>query len=128
MLVDSAHIQESDVKYINRTRIQKELDPIDPLYTIEDAEIALQQFVGKNYDDWFEIDEEIEVCFTVVGHILGAAAVNLKIKEEGKIHTLCYTGDIGRKKHHIIKVQNLFLLQNTLFANLLTVIVYTKAL
>ncbi|KJS04307.1 MAG: metallo-beta-lactamase [Flavobacteriales bacterium BRH_c54] len=103
MLVDSAHIQESDVKYINRARIQKELDPIDPLYTIEDAEIALQQFVGKNYDDWFEIDDEIEVCFTVVGHILGAAAVNLKIKEEGKIHTLCYTGDIGRKKHHIIK-------------------------
>src|SRR5690606_24514521 len=77
MLIDSAHIQESDVKYINRARIQKELDFIDPLYTIEDAQIALQQFVGKNYDDWFEIDDEIEVCFTVVGHILGAAAVNL---------------------------------------------------
>ncbi|MDT8413699.1 MAG: MBL fold metallo-hydrolase [Vicingaceae bacterium] len=103
MLVDSAHIQESDVKYINRARIQKELEPIEPLYTIADAQIALQQFVGKNYDDWFKIDEEIEVCFTIVGHILGAAAVNLKIKEEGIINTLCYTGDIGRKQHHIIK-------------------------
>lgn len=103
MLVDSAHIQESDMKYINRARIQKELEPIEPLYTIEDAEKSLLQFVGKDYDEWFEIDEEIEVCFTVVGHILGAAAVNLKIKENGQVHRLCFTGDIGRKKHQIIK-------------------------
>lgn len=103
MLIDSAHIQEADLKYINRARIQKDLAPVEPLYTIADAEIALKQFVGLDYNKWTSIDDDFEVYFTIVGHILGAAAVNLKIKEEGQIHRLCYTGDIGRNQHKIIK-------------------------
>lgn len=103
MLIDSAHIQEADLKYINRARIQKELEPIEPLYTIAEAEIALTHFVGLDFNKWAKIDDEIEICFTIVGHILGAAAVNLKIKENGQLHKVCYTGDIGRNEHKIIK-------------------------
>lgn len=103
MLIDSAHIQEADLKYINRARIQKELDPIEPLYTIAEAKIALTYFEGLDFNKWIKIDDEVELCFTVVGHILGAAATNLKIKENGQIHKLCYTGDIGRNEHKIIK-------------------------
>lgn len=103
MLVDSAHIQESDARYTNRRREQKGLEPIDPLYTIEDAKTALLQFESVKFEEWFKIDEEVDLCFTVVGHILGAGAINLKIKENGKTHKLCYTGDIGRQNHKIIK-------------------------
>ncbi len=103
MLIDSAHIQEQDVEYINRRREQKGLDPILPLYTIEDAQVSLNHLVGYDYEKWVKIDEDVELCFTVVGHILGASAVNLKIKENGKVHKLCYTGDIGRQNHKIIK-------------------------
>ncbi|MDF1672320.1 MAG: MBL fold metallo-hydrolase [Vicingaceae bacterium] len=103
MLVDSAHIQESDVAYTNRRREQKGLSLIEPLYTIEDAKKALEHFKGVEYEKWIKIDDELELCFTIVGHILGAGAVNLKIKENGKTHKLCYTGDIGRQNHKIIK-------------------------
>ncbi len=103
MLVDSAHIQEADVKYINKARFQKNLEPIEPLYTTEDALASLNHFVGVKYETWLKIDDEIELCFTLIGHILGAGAVNLKIKEKGKVHRLCYTGDIGRPHHKIIK-------------------------
>lgn len=103
MLVDSAHIQESDVAYTNRRREQKGLSLLEPLYTIEDARKSLEHFKGVEYDKWIKIDDDIELCFTLVGHILGAGAVNLKIKENGKTHRLCYTGDIGRQNHKIIK-------------------------
>lgn len=103
MLIDSAHIQEADVKYVNKARIQKNLEPIEPLYTIEDAQASLVHFQGINYDKWIKIDDEVELCFTVIGHILGAGAINLKIKENGNVHKLCYTGDIGRPNHKIIK-------------------------
>lgn len=103
MLVDSAHIQEADVRYVNKARAQKDLDLIEPLYTIEDALESLKYFKGVDYEKWIKIDNEIELCFTVVGHILGAGAVNLKIKENGNVHKLCYTGDIGRPDHKIIK-------------------------
>lgn len=103
MLVDSAHIQESDIAYTNRRRKQKGLSLIEPLYTIEDAKKALEHFKGVEYEKWIKIDDELELCFTLVGHILGAGAVNLKIKENGKTHKLCYTGDIGRQNHKIIK-------------------------
>lgn len=102
MLVDSAHIQESDAAYRNKKRsIEKE--KIVPLYTIEEANYALNQFVSSPYDKWIKIDEDVDLCFTVVGHILGAAAINLKIKENGVTHKVCYTGDIGRQNHRIIK-------------------------
>lgn len=103
MLIDSAHIQESDVKYMNRSREQKGLDLIEPLYTIEDAQKSLLQFVGVDFDKWIKIDNDISFCFTIVGHILGAGAINMKIKENGNIHKVCYTGDIGRQNHKIIK-------------------------
>ncbi len=102
MLVDSAHIQESDAAYRNKRR-SSDKEPRVPLYTIEDAKKALNQFKGISYNKWINIDEEIELCFTVIGHILGAGAINLKIKENGKTHKVCYTGDIGRQKHRIIK-------------------------
>lgn len=103
MLVDSAHIQEADVKYLNNARAQKDMELLEPLYTIEDAIASLSHFKGVDYDIWIKIDDEIDLCFTVIGHILGAGAVNLKIKEKGKVHRLCYTGDIGRPDHKIIK-------------------------
>lgn len=103
MLVDSAHIQEADVRYVNKARAQKELELIEPLYTIEDALESLKYFTPVNYNNWIKVDDDVELCFTVVGHILGAAAVNLKVNEDGYVNRVCYTGDIGRTEHKIIK-------------------------
>ena len=43
MLRDSGHIQESDIAYANKKRAKKGLPPMEPLYTLEDAEKISKQ-------------------------------------------------------------------------------------
>jgi metallo-beta-lactamase family protein len=54
-------------------------------------------------DEWHQIDEDIQLKFTEAGHILGAAVVNLKIKEDEEIKHLTFTGDVGRYNDSILK-------------------------
>lgn len=103
MMVDSAHIQESDAFHYNKRRKREGRTPILPLYTIIDAQKALTQFNSLSYNNWHKIDEEASLLFTFVGHITGSAAINLQLAEGSRIHKLTFTGDIGRKTHQIIK-------------------------
>jgi metallo-beta-lactamase family protein len=103
MLVDSAHIQESDAAHYNKRRKRESRPPVQPLYNIVEAQNALKLFKPLAYNQWHVIDAEISLLFTFVGHITGSAAVNLQLKETNKTHNLTFTGDIGRKTHQIIK-------------------------
>jgi metallo-beta-lactamase family protein len=103
MLRDSAFIQESDLKYINKRKAKKGEELIKPLYTIEDAENVLKNFVGVNYLKEFRINDELSFLFTDQGHLLGSAAVNLTIKEKSRTFTLTFTGDIGRPNDQILR-------------------------
>lgn len=47
LLKDSAKIQEEDTKFINKRRQSSDLEPLKPLYTMKDAEIALSRFVDR---------------------------------------------------------------------------------
>jgi len=75
----------------------------EPLYTEEDVQACLGQFVTVPYDQPFTIDEDIEVLFTDAGHVIGSAVVNLKLREEDRIRTLCFSGDLGRFTNRILK-------------------------
>ncbi len=108
MLADSAHIHESDVKYINERKLKRDEKPIEPLYTMADVTICLEQFVTVDYDIFFKLDEDIEFAFTNTGHILGSAAINLRIKENGHVKKVCFTGDIGRPVDKILKAPSPF--------------------
>ncbi len=103
MLEDSAGIQENEVKYENKRRAQDGLPYLKPLYDTNDALAANDHFVAVPYDDWFTIDENVEVQYTDAGHIIGSAAVHLKIKEDGKITRLTFSGDVGRYRDVILK-------------------------
>lgn len=104
MLADSAKIQENDIQYINKKRIAKGEEPIEPLYTQDDVEDCLKLFHPVEYDKWFTIDDEVKVLFTDAGHILGSAVVSLRIKEdENRTIPLLFTGDLGRPGDLILK-------------------------
>lgn len=103
MLVDSAHIQETDVMYINKRRAKQNKPPIPPLYTIEDAQAALSHFRNVRYNEAFKINDEVELTFTDAGHILGSASVHLKIKEGYQTKRLTFSGDIGRYGNTILR-------------------------
>jgi metallo-beta-lactamase family protein len=96
MLLDSAHIQESDVEHINKQREREGREPIQPLYTIEDANMVFPLFETVEYEQTVKIEESIELTYLDAGHLLGAASVHLTLKEDGKEARICFSGDIGR--------------------------------
>ncbi|MEI9959659.1 MAG: MBL fold metallo-hydrolase [Limisphaerales bacterium] len=47
MLVDSAHIQMEDAAFVSKQRAKKHLPPVEPLYTIADAEKNLESICRR---------------------------------------------------------------------------------
>jgi len=103
MLLDSAHIQEKDVEYVNKKRKKQNKNLFEPLYTQQDVHETMALFVGLNYHRTFKIDDNISVTFYDAGHILGSAIVYLNIKENGKEFTFGFSGDLGRPDLPILK-------------------------
>jgi metallo-beta-lactamase family protein len=107
MLRDSAYLQERDVKFVNKKRIKQKKVPFEPLYSEEDVEEAMQNFVGVQYDKNIEISPDINFVFRDAGHILGSAGIVLDIKENGKLTRLGFSGDIGRPDMPVIRDPNI---------------------
>jgi len=103
MLRDSGHIQEADVRYVNKKRRKKNLPPVEPLYTQQDAEQAVDLLTSVEYDEYFEVVPGVVVHFVEAGHILGSAAVVLDIEEKGRKLRLWFSGDIGRLKLPLLR-------------------------
>ena len=103
LMEDSAGIQENDVKFANKRRALEGLPYVQPLYSTLDALEAAERFETVEYNTWFEIDKNISFCYTDVGHIIGSAAVHLKIKENGKETRITFSGDVGRYRDIILK-------------------------
>ena len=103
MLLDSGRIQEHDTATHNKKRQAQGLQPVDPIYTEDDAIKSMQQFVSIGYNQKFKVTDDVLLTFTDSGHILGSAAVNLTVKENDKILNFCFTGDIGRQNNSILR-------------------------
>jgi metallo-beta-lactamase family protein len=96
MLRDSAYLQEKDVKFVNKKRLEQEKNLFEPLYSVEDVERAMSNFIGVQYDKAVEIAQGVTATFRDAGHILGSAGISLEINENGNFSRLGFTGDIGR--------------------------------
>ena len=103
MLVDSAHIQKSDVRYVNRRRKKEGKRPFEPLYQIGDVRKALSRFRAIDYHSWFTPVDGVRALFLDAGHILGSASVILEVTEAGRTRRIAFSGDIGRKGLPILK-------------------------
>jgi metallo-beta-lactamase family protein len=103
MISDSAHIQESDAEFVNKKRAERGEEPIEPLYTKEDAEQTIASFQGVDFDTAFQPFPGVTARFFVAGHILGAAGISLQIEENGKKSHLIFSGDIGRYNIPLLK-------------------------
>lgn len=105
MLMDSAHIQEQDLLFVNKLRARNKQQLFEPLYDKEDVVRSLAQFVGISPKRSREILPGVRLTFTEAGHMLGSANVVLDIHEEesGRDLRLIYSGDIGRPGIPIIR-------------------------
>ncbi len=105
MLLDSAHIQERDVEFVNKKRARKGEPPVEPIYTVEDAVNALEYFNAVGYHRQREVLPGIYVTFLDAGHMLGSAIVVLDIEDRdaNRDVRLVFSGDLGRKGIPIIR-------------------------
>ncbi len=106
MLLDSARIQVSDVKYVNKRRKKKKQTPFEPLYKTEHAAKTLKRFRSVEYHDEFSPLDGVRCRFHSAAHMLGAAVVELNLDAEkpgGKPVRLVFSGDVGRPGMPILR-------------------------
>lgn len=96
LLLDSAKIQEGDLKYENRKRKKRGQPLASVLYNEEDVAKALANFIAVEYKNETRVTEGVTLQYLDAGHIIGSATVNLTIIEEGKTTQLCFSGDVGQ--------------------------------
>lgn len=95
LLPDSGHLQEEEAEYANRKRYSRH-QPALPLYTAEQAELALKSLAPLPVDERVEIDERLAVTLHRAGHILGSAIVECEVSDGDERLTIVFSGDLGR--------------------------------
>lgn len=110
VLRDAAKLQELEAQDANERGYSKHA-PALPLYTTQDVEDLLPQFVALEYDTDFELTgderpgftthpgETVTIRLTRAGHILGSASVNLWTPTAGVL----FSGDLGRHGHPVLR-------------------------
>ena len=96
LLEDSAQIQRDDTKFMNKRRAKQGLPPFEPLYDLDDAQSVFPLMQTAAYGEWTTVCSEAEVMFTDAGHIIGSAAMHLRLKENNETIHLTFSGDVGR--------------------------------
>ena len=105
MLRDSAHIQMFEAEWRNRKAKRSTSDiAFVPLYTMEDADRAVRLLEPVPYNEIREVCDGIKIRFTDVGHLLGSAAIEVWLEENGVKKKIVFSGDVGNAKQPILKV------------------------
>jgi metallo-beta-lactamase family protein len=87
-----------------------------PLYNIGDVEPALKLFGAfLEYNETMTLKEGIKIAFKNAGHILGAASVKIKFKEENIKKSVVFSGDIGQEARIITSKIDFWKKANTVF-------------
>ena len=103
MLRDSAHIQESDAQWQNQKGKRAGEEPVEPLYTVHDAEEAVKRIVTCEYGTTLQIADGVKVRFVDAGHLLGSASVEMWLTEGDTTRKVVFSGDIGNRDQPIIR-------------------------
>ena len=103
MLKDSAHIHEKDAEWQTRKNARTGKPPVEPLYTMKDAENALKLVKPVLYDQLVEINEQMRIVFNDAGHILGSAITELWVDEGETTSKIVFSGDLGVEDRPILR-------------------------
>jgi metallo-beta-lactamase family protein len=91
LLPDSAYLAEEEAEYARKKGYSKHTNPA-PIYTLEDAEAALERMDGCAFETDIALGAGNSMRFLPAGHILGAAQIRLNLG--GRI--VHFSGDLGR--------------------------------
>ena len=95
LLLDAAHLQMEDADYFNRKQLTKH-EPALPLFDTTDVEASLKLFrtipLGRDQ----AVGSAFSFRFRDAGHLLGAASVDVTVREAGNATRVVFSGDVGR--------------------------------
>lgn len=103
MLMDSAHIQKSDLERVNKRRKQKEEPLLEPLYDEQDVRRVLNLLEIVKNETPFTVCKDTRVELTPNAHILGSVAITLTLYKNQVPTVITFTGDIGRPGDEILR-------------------------
>ena len=95
MWPDSGYLNEKDAEWESRLRRGRGEPPVEPLYTLEEAEHALRLLHPVPYDESLEVLPGLRLRYLDAGHILGSSIVELDYTGSGGSRRLVFSGDIG---------------------------------
>lgn len=97
LLLDAGRIQEDDARRANSYGYSKH-HPALPLYTENDAKLALRFFHPVDFDTTYPLTKELTFLLSHSGHILGSSFITMK----DPTTTLVFSGDLGRPNDPIM--------------------------
>jgi metallo-beta-lactamase family protein len=80
-----------------------DIDLDAPLYTVKDAERALEHFRAIDYGEEREVAPGVWATFHDAGHILGSAIIALRVREGDQERVIVCSGDLGRPGTPILR-------------------------
>lgn len=102
LLPDAGFLQEEEAQYANRKGWSRH-KPALPLFTMLEAQRALQHLRTLPYGKAREVADGITATFHPAGHIVGSSILELEVEEpEGK-STFVFSGDLGRPGTSLLK-------------------------
>ena len=104
LLPDSGHLQEEDAAFANKRHFSKHA-PALPLYTYDEAVASLQQFCAVPGDESkpVRLSDHFSFRYFPAGHILGARSILMEVRENGSVHRILFSGDVGRERQLLIR-------------------------
>lgn len=104
MLRDCAHIQMMEAEWKNRkAKRSGQVEPYEPLYTMEDADGVIKRIIPCHYDREIEVCEGVKIRFTDIGHLLGSSSIEVWLTEDNVTKKIVFSGDIGNKNQPLLK-------------------------
>ena len=97
MLLDSAHIQETEVEQLNRRSARRTRGHVEPIYRTQDAIACSGRFQPVGYLTWFDVTPDIRARFWNAGHLLGSASIEVEVRdgEKDPPRRILFSADIG---------------------------------
>ena len=105
MLGDSAFLQEKDAEFLNKRYLRRKAlqvnggtgdQPVEPLYTVEDAQATFPLFHPVPMHARTEIGSGLAYESFEAGHMLGSTCMLLHLESNGHQRKLGFSGDLGR--------------------------------
>jgi metallo-beta-lactamase family protein len=101
MLIDSAHIQEKELEWMQKANARGAGQP--PLYTVAEVNRTLRQLKPVAYGAGLNAHADVRCVFRDAGHIIGAAIIELWIREAGTTRKIVFSGDIGQPGRPLVR-------------------------